>query len=85
MKLQIRIKGCVYYSPLLIQPCNLVFDLPFLVSQGPYDVVLLPGGMPGAQNLAEVRKYENNRWVERDASFHNYTERFLMVATSFCF
>lgn len=54
------------------------------MSQGPYDVVLLPGGMPGAQNLAEVRKCEING-VERDASLHNSTELILMVAQSFLF
>lgn len=47
-------------------------DLPWLVSQGPYDVVVLPGGMPGAQNLAEVRKSETGG-VERDASPDNCT------------
>lgn len=31
-----------------------------IVFQGPYDVVLLPGGMPGAQNLAEVRNGQIN-------------------------
>lgn len=77
MKVEFIIK--LYYLNLAI-----FSDLSWLVSQGPYDVVLLPGGMPGAQNLAEVRKCEING-VEREASLHNSTELILMVAQSFLF
>lgn len=67
LKLKAEFIIILYYLDLPI-----FSDLPWLVSQGPYDVVVLPGGMPGAQNLAEVRKSETDG-VERDASLHNCT------------
>lgn len=50
---------------------NLIVSLylSWFATQGPYDVVLLPGGMPGAQNLAEVRNTQLNS-MSKPQSLH---------------